>query len=238
MHSSPTGGHFGIRKTLAKARERFIWPESRADVKKWCRNCTQCSAKKGPTTRSNGKLKIYNVGAPFERIAIDVVGPFPKSDLRNKYILVIMDYFTQWPVAVPIPDQEASTVSEALLQDWVYFFGVPRILHSDQERNFETNIFQELCRRLSIEKTRTTPLYPQSDGMVERFNRTLKTTPDHVYQHLPMILMAYRSAEHESTGYSPARMLFGHEIRMPCDVLLGRPEETFENTNEYISHLE
>ncbi|UYV77866.1 K02A2.6-like [Cordylochernes scorpioides] len=246
MHSSPTGGHFGIRKTLAKARERFFWPESRADVEKWCRNCTQCSARKGPTTRSKGKLKIYNVGAPFERIAIDVAGPFPKSDLGNKYILVIMDYFTKWPVAVPIPDQEASTVSEALLQDWVCLFGVPRILHSDQGRNFESNIFQELCRRLGIEKTRTTPLHPQSDGMVERFNRTLtqhltmfvnKNQRDWD-QHLPMLLMAYRSAEHESTGYSPARMLFGHELRMPCDVLLGRPEETFENTNEYISHLE
>ncbi|UYV82560.1 K02A2.6-like, partial [Cordylochernes scorpioides] len=246
MHSSPTGGHFGIRKTLAKAREKFFWPESRADVEKWCRNCTQCSARKGPTTRSKGKLKIYNVGAPFERIAIDVAGPFPKSDLGNKYILVIMDYFTKWPVAVPIPDQEASTVSEALLQDWVCIFGVPRILHSDQGRNFESNIFQELCRRLGIEKTRNTPLHPQSDGMVERFNRTLtqhltmfvdKNQRDWD-QHLPMLLMAYRSAEHESTGYSPARMLFGHELRMPCDVLLGRPEETFENTNEYISHLE
>ncbi|UYV82242.1 K02A2.6-like [Cordylochernes scorpioides] len=165
MHSSPTGGHFGIRKTLAKARERFSWPETR----------------KGPTTRSKGKLKIYNVGAPFERIAIDVAGPFPKSDLGNKYILIIMDYFTKWPVAVPIPDQEASTVSEALLQDWVCIFGVPRILHSDQGRNFESNIFQELCRRLGIEKTRTTPLHTQSDGMVERFNRTLT-------QHLTMFV--------------------------------------------------
>ncbi|UYV69258.1 K02A2.6-like [Cordylochernes scorpioides] len=221
MHSSPTGGHFRIRKTLAKARERYFWPESRVDVDKWCRNCMQCSARKGPTTRSKGKLKIYNVGAPFEWIAIDVVGPFPKSDLGNKYIL-------------------------ALLQDWVSIFGVPRILHSDQVRNFESNIFQELCRRLGIQKTRATPFHPQSDGMVERFNRTLtqhltmfvdKNQRDWD-QHLPMLLMDYRSAEHDSTGYSPARMLFGHELRMPCDVLLGRPEETFQNTNEYISHLE
>ncbi|UYV71059.1 K02A2.6-like [Cordylochernes scorpioides] len=221
MHNSSTGGHYGIRKTLAKAREIFFWPESRADVEKWCRNCTQCSARKGPTTRSRGKLKIYNVGAPFERIAIDVVGPFPKSDLGNKYIL-------------------------ALLQDWVCIFGVPRILHSDQGRNFESNIFQELFRRLGIEKTKTKPLHPQSDGMVGRFNRTLtqhltmfvdKNQRDWD-QHLPMLLMAYRSAEHKSTGYSPARMLFGHELRMSCDVLLGRPEETFEDTNEYISHLE
>ncbi|UYV64103.1 OVOL1 [Cordylochernes scorpioides] len=68
MHSSPTGDHFGIRKTLAKVRERFCWPGSRTDVEKWCRNCTQCSVRKGPTTRSRGKLKIYNVGAPFERM--------------------------------------------------------------------------------------------------------------------------------------------------------------------------
>ncbi|UYV61724.1 hypothetical protein LAZ67_1006165, partial [Cordylochernes scorpioides] len=197
-----------------KLEKDFFWPESRADVEIWCRNCTQCSSRKGPTTRSKGKLKIYNVGAPFERVAIDVVGSFPKSDLGNKYILVIMDYFTKWPVAVPIPDQEASTLSEALLKDWVCIFGVPKILHSHQGRNFESNIFQELCRRLGIEKTRTTPLHPQSYGMVERFNRTLT---QHLTmfvdknqrewdQHHPMLLMAHRSAEHESTGYCPARM--------------------------------
>ncbi|UYV76815.1 hypothetical protein LAZ67_14002092 [Cordylochernes scorpioides] len=68
MHSSTTGDHFGIRKTLAKAREIFCWPGSRNDVEKWCRNCTQCSVRKGPKTRSRRKLKIYNVGAPFERM--------------------------------------------------------------------------------------------------------------------------------------------------------------------------
>ncbi|UYV78164.1 hypothetical protein LAZ67_16000346 [Cordylochernes scorpioides] len=68
MHSSPTGDHFGIRKTLVKVRERFCWPGSRNDVEKWCRNCTKCSVRKGTTTRSRGKFKIYNVGAPFERM--------------------------------------------------------------------------------------------------------------------------------------------------------------------------
>ncbi|UYV61916.1 K02A2.6-like [Cordylochernes scorpioides] len=157
MHSSPTGCHFGIRKTLPKLEKDIF-------------------GQKVELMSENGAEIIYNVGAPFERIAIDVVGPFPKSDLGNKYILVIMDYFTKWPVAVPIPDQEASTVSEALLQDWVSIF--------------------ELCRRLGIEKTRTTPLHPQSDGMVERFNRTLtqhltmfidKNQRDWD-QHLPMLL--------------------------------------------------
>ncbi|UYV75940.1 K02A2.6-like [Cordylochernes scorpioides] len=202
---------------------KLVLPRSHVPLALQEMHSSPTGARKGPTTRSKG-----NVGTPFERIAIDVVGPFPKRDLGNKYILVIMDYFTKWPVAVPIPDQEASTVSETLLQDSVCIFGVPKILHSNQGRNFESNIFRELCRPLGIEKTRTTPLHPQSDGMNQR----------DWDQHLPMLLMAYRSAEHESTGYSPARMLFDHELRMSCDVFLGRPEETFENTNEYISHLE
>ncbi|UYV77341.1 hypothetical protein LAZ67_15000553 [Cordylochernes scorpioides] len=68
MHSSPTGDHFGIRKTLAKVRERFCWPGSRTDVEIWCINCTRCSVRKGPTPKSKEKVKIYNVGPPFERM--------------------------------------------------------------------------------------------------------------------------------------------------------------------------
>lgn len=76
--------------------------------------------------------------------------------------------------AYPIPKQEAKKVAEILVKKFVVLFGVPRILHSDQGTNFESTIFKEMCSILSIDKTRTTSLHPESDGMVERFNQTFE----------------------------------------------------------------
>ncbi|GFV07368.1 retrovirus-related Pol polyprotein from transposon 412 [Trichonephila clavipes] len=116
LHGSPTGGHFGFMKTLQKVRECFYWNNVRSDVEKCCRICDPCAARKGPRKRTRGRLQLYNAGAPFERIAFDILGPFPRSSDGNNNILVVMDYFTKWPEAYPIPDQEASTVAEALVQ--------------------------------------------------------------------------------------------------------------------------
>ncbi|GFY29300.1 retrovirus-related Pol polyprotein from transposon 412 [Trichonephila clavipes] len=142
LHGSPTGGHFGVMKTLHRVRERFCWGKVRADVEQWCKSCDACSARKGPKIRSRGKLHRYNVGAPFERIAFDILGPLPRTASGNKYLLVVMDYFTKWPEVYPIPDQEAPTVAEAVVQHWISRYGVPLQLHSDQGRNFVSAVLK------------------------------------------------------------------------------------------------
>ncbi|GBM09383.1 Retrovirus-related Pol polyprotein from transposon 412 [Araneus ventricosus] len=118
------------------------------------------------------------------------------------------------------------------------------ILHSDQGTNFNSTLFTELCKLLGILKT--TALHPESDGMVERFIRTIlnhlslfvsrnQTDWD---THLSPFVLAYRSAEHEVTGLTPAEMLFGRTLRLPCNILLGRPSETPSSPNEYKKNLE
>ncbi|UYV74279.1 K02A2.6-like [Cordylochernes scorpioides] len=127
----------------------------------------------------------------------------------NKYLLVAMDYFTKWPEVYAIPNQEAATVARVLVDNLICRFGVPLELHSDQGRNFESGIFRELCQVLGIWKTRTTPLHPQSDGMVERFNKTMVEHLSKVVEQnqrdwdrrLPLFLMAYRAAIHETTEF-------------------------------------
>lgn len=84
------------------------------------------------------------------------------------------DYFTKWAEAFPMHNQEAVTVADILVREFVSRFGLPLELHSDQGRNFEAKIFAEMCQLREIKKTRTTPYRLQSDGMVERFNRTLE----------------------------------------------------------------
>lgn len=141
------------------------------------------------------------------------MGPLVRSTKGNRYLLVVMDYFSKWPEAYALPNQEAKTVATVIVNEFVCRFGVPLELHSDQGTNFESAVFQEMCLLLGIKKTRTTPLHPETDGMVERYNRTLKTqlslfVAEHQKdwdKYVPLLLMAYRTATHASTHFTPAR---------------------------------
>ncbi|CAI5682530.1 unnamed protein product [Oreochromis niloticus] len=154
----------------------------------------------------------------------------------NRYVLVAMDYFTKWPEAYAIPDQEAETVADVLVEGMFSRFGTSETLHSDQGRNFESKVFAAICERLGIKKTHTTPLHPQSDGLVERFNRTLAQqlailTSEHQQNwdyHLPLILMPYRSAVQDSTQCTPALLMLGRELRTPAELAFGKSPDTLE----------
>lgn len=108
----------------------------------------------------------------MERVAIDVVGPLPSTTSGNRFILVVVDYFTRWPEAYAIPNQKARTIAQKLVDEWVCRYGVMQMLHTDKGKNFESRIFKEMTDILGIKKTRTTPYHPQSDGLVEIMNRT------------------------------------------------------------------
>ncbi|XP_055950844.1 uncharacterized protein K02A2.6-like [Argiope bruennichi] len=198
----------------------------------------------GPGKHIKGRLQLYNVGAPFERIAFDILGPLPRSLDGNNNILVFMNYFTKWPEAYPIPDQEAPTVAEILVQNCISRYGVTLQLLSDQGRNFDSAVCRRLCEILGIDKTRTTALHPQSDGMEERFNRTILNSlspgvqqSTGLGQETALFLLVYRSAVHETTSYSPSQMLFGRDLRLPADLLFSQPPDAPLVPEEYVKNL-
>ena len=248
LHTKETAGHLGIKKTLGRVKERFFWPGSTKDVKDWCRECDLCASRERPTRQPRAPLRTYNVGSPLERVALDVLGPLPVSDRGNKYILVVGDYFSKWTEAYAIPNQEATTVARVLVEEFVARFGIPRQIHSDQGRNFESKVFQEMCQTLGMDKTRTTPLHPQSDGMIERFNRTIEGMLSKFVaenqrdwdSHLPILMMAYRSAVHETTSFTPCELMFGRQIDLPIDLEFGRPDQESANADktEYVHRLQ
>lgn len=217
VHGSVGAGHFGIFKTLRRLRGRFYWPGNRPDVELYVNCCDLCTDQKGPPQRSHAPLQQYLVGAPMERVGVDILGPFPVTEAGNRYVFVAMDYFTKWPVAYAVPDQSASTTAGKLVDEMFTRFGVPAELHSDQGRNFEAQVLGEVCRLLGVKKTQTTPLHPQSDGLVERFNRTLATqlailADRHQKDwdcHPPLVLWAYRTAVQESSQCTPAALMLG-----------------------------
>jgi len=178
-------------------------------------------------------------------VAMDILGPFPESPTGNRYILVVADYFTRWSEAYPIPNQEAATVARKLTDEFFFRYSVPEQLHSDQGRNFESQVIGEVCKLLGVDKTRTTPYHPQSDGLVERFNRTLldmlatasQERPFDWEDHLRRLCMAYNSSVHSTTGYTPFYLMYGRQARMPIDIMYGMPSAQPKELSEYAANL-
>lgn len=162
MHCSPTGHHFGNIKTIRKVREWFYWNKVNDDVEKWCKTGDARGASKEPKSRNWEKLQCYIIGAHFETIAFDILGSLRRSNDGDKYILIIMDYFTKWPEAYP-----TSTVTEVLLQNWILRYAVPHHPHSDEGNNFTSTVFKPLCELLKIDKIQTTSLQLLSNHMVK-----------------------------------------------------------------------
>lgn len=109
------GGHLDIKKVLEKIHKLHYWVKQRKYVETWCRKCNICTMVKGLVTRNKGKTQQYNVGAPFERIAVDVASPFPQTDNGNNFVMVMMDYFTKWPVAVTITKSRIVDSSDTIV---------------------------------------------------------------------------------------------------------------------------
>ena len=248
LHSSIRGGHFGTNKTLAKVRERFYWVGQRKDVAAWCSGCLSCASRKPPPAKSRAPLQLDPVERPLQRVAMDIMGPLPETPRGNKYVLVIADYFTKWTEAYPIPNMEAITVAKCLVNEFICRFGVPEQLHSDQGRNFESKVIKNICDLLQIRKTRTSAYHPQSDGLVERFNRTLlnllSTAVGDAERdwdvHLPLLMFAYRTSVHETNGVTPFEMMFGREVVLPEHLMFNLPvsiEQVPQESVEYVDHL-
>jgi transposase InsO family protein len=120
-------------------------------------------------------MQLYKSGAPMERIATDILGELPITDRGNRYISVVSDYYSKWTEGFPMKNMEAETVAKIIEEQVLTRLGVPYAIHSDQETQFESRLFVEVCKLFGIEKSRTTPYHPKSDGMVGRFNKTLAT---------------------------------------------------------------
>ena len=177
----------------------------------------------------------------WERVAMDLLDMSVTTARGNRYVLVMVDCFTRWTEAFPLPDKTAQSVADAFFNQVVCRFGMPSVIHSDQGREFDNKIMQELCLLGGSHKTRTTPYHPESDGMVERFNRTLLMmlamfagkNRDDWDDLLPAVMMAYRSSVHESTVFSPYRLMFGEECTLPMDI--GLPKEQLDTTDSITS---
>ena len=231
-HSSLMGGHFAAKKTYSALMRHWWWDGMFTDALKFTTNCPQCVTVTGGGRHHHPPLHPIPVSRPFQIVGVDVM-ELPKTDHGNRYVLVFQDFLTKWPFAFPMPDQKSSRIAELLVSEVVPLFGVPESLLSDRGTNLLSHLMLDICRMLGIKKLNTTAHHPQCDGMVERFNRTLKTMlRKHASKfgsqwdkYLAGALWAYRNVPHDSTNEKPSFLLLGVDCRTPTEAALLPPHE-------------
>ena len=234
-HDVPLGGHMGNRKTRNRLLQNFFWPGMFKDIAEYCRSCPQCqrSVAKGKAKKAK-LISIPPICEPFERVGIDIVGPLNRTKRGHKFILTLIDYGTKYPEAIPLKTTDTHSVAEALLGIFSRV-GIPKEILSDQGSNFTSALMQELCKLLHVKKLKSTPYHPEANGLVERFNGTLKRMLTCFVQDeqlewdtlLPYMLFAYREVPQDSTGFSPFELLYGRHVRGPLSII----RETWEETD-------
>lgn len=217
--------HPGVRGTRKLITERYFWPSATADIKNWVDTCMSCQTSKVHRHTIIAPAQIDMPSKRFSHVHLDIVGPLPPSQ-GNKYLLTMVDRFTRWPEAVPLPSIEAETVANAFVDHWISRFGTPDTVTTDQGRQFESRLFRQFCSRLGTQLITTSAYNPRANGMVERFHRQLKsslkalnTEPNWTAQ-LPLVMLGIRATTKEDLKLSSAELVYADKLRLPADLTI------------------
>ncbi|XP_064649953.1 uncharacterized protein LOC135501648 [Lineus longissimus] len=250
-HETLLAGHLGSRKSGDRLLSQFFWPGVHGDIARFCRSCSICqrTTPKGRTVKVPlGNMPV--IGTPFQRVAIDLVGPIsPPTGSGHRYILTLMDYATRYPEATALRKIDTVNVAEALL-DMFSRVGIPPEVLSDLGTQFVSDLMKEVSRLLSFSQLTTTPYHLMCNGLVEKFNGTLKSMlrrmcserPKDWDRYLSSVLFAYREAPQESLGFSPFELLYGRTVRGPMTILKEFwtkeiPDPKIRTTYQYVLDL-
>lgn len=222
--------HLGFEKTYLAIRSKYYWPKMYRDIEDHVTGCLQCHRAK----RSYGNIKppLHPIPVPphsFYRIHLDIVGPLPPSKDNNyRYLLVIVDAFSNWCESFPMKSQDATEVAKILFEEIICRYGAPRIIVTDRGSNFLSKLVSAVCEKFQVIRHHTSSFHPQSNSVVERVNgflgqalRTLCMDNQGNWAELiPAIMLSFRNAVSSSTGFTPYQVLFGRHMHLPIDSTL------------------
>lgn len=243
-HDIPIAGHLGSNRMFNRIKDRFYWKNMRSDIENYVKNCSSCQVNKAYRRVNRAPMVITSTStSPFERIALDIVGPLPESGTAKlKYILTIQDDLTKFSLAYPIRSITAEESSECLLH-FISLFGIPKCILTDQGTNFTADLFKKTCQFLKIKQLWSTPYHPQTQGALERSHSTLKEylrpyineNQDNWPRYVYTAMLAYNTAVHSTTHFSPYELLFGHKPNIPDSIYANASNTTYP---EYVKMLQ
>ena len=232
-------GHQAVEKTSVPTRGRCSWPGMVTDIAEYSGKCERCTlAKAGKKLHST--MSSLTASKPLETLAIDFT-VLERSCSGIENVLVLTDVFTKFTQAIPTKDQKATTVAHVLVKEWIVRFGVPKRIHNDQGRFFQSKVIQELCKIYDITRSRTASYHPKGNGQCS--NRTMQDrlrtmSPERKPrwpEFLPELVFAYNCTSHSTTGYSPYFLFFGREPTLQVDHMLGSMSQVEGECTEWIT---
>ncbi|GFT65312.1 transposon Tf2-8 polyprotein [Trichonephila clavipes] len=210
------------------------------NVVRYVMHCRECQRRKSVPQRPPGRLvPIPPAIAPFHRIGIDLLGRFPKSAHGNKWIIVCTDYSTRYAITKALPTAEVDEIAKFLLEEIVLRHGAPRVIITDRGAVFRSRLVSSLVDLCNIDPRFTTAYHPQTNGLTERFNKTLAdmlsmyvdVEQKNWDEILPFVTFAYNTAKQETTGFTPFYLLHGREAETTLDTMLPFCPNDFDDNN-------
>ncbi|UYV83886.1 hypothetical protein LAZ67_X000509, partial [Cordylochernes scorpioides] len=241
LHDAPTAGHLSFAKTYDRIRRRFFWPGMYRRVRKYVGHCQDYQRRKSVPQLPPGYLRpIPPPDRPFQKVGIDLLGRFPISQGKKKWVVVCTDYLTKYAVTQSLGSGEAQEIAKFLLEEVILKHGAPREIVMDRGRNFQSRLIQELTKNCHIKKKTTTAYHPQTNGLTERLNRTIADMLSMYMdldqknwdEMLPFITFAYNTARQESTGFTPFFLVHGREAETTLDTIF--PYSSASEGEEFI----
>jgi putative transposase len=216
-HNNCLSGHMGSDKTRIRLQQSWFWPGMRSDVQLYCQSFQKCQTVNPGANMKPALQEAMNTATHVNaRCHVDLIGPFPLSKNKNKYLLVMIDAFSSYVECVPTPNKEAATIYQAFLSGWVAQHSFCDRLNSDLGSKFHNGLLKGLSAKMGFKHTFSSIAYPTSNGQVERANRSILTymkkfiTENGQWESmLPALKFALNSAPHATKRYSPFQILYG-----------------------------
>ena len=243
-------GHISIGKTLKHISNSYVWPGMRKHIREFINKCSVCKAfSSRPVRVQMGEMPIPT--GPWDVVALDFIGPYPQTVDGYKYLLVILDHYSSWPEVIPAKDQSARTIIDSFSKEILSRYGKPRIVINDNGQGFGSNAWSNFLQEQQVSLHKTTPVHPESNGKLERWNRTFKgalaklllNEPSKWYSEFPKVLYNLRhNVVSDVTNRTPYQLMFGRSpgtlppqlptVSQPCRTDIGTPEQVQENIRE------
>jgi hypothetical protein len=245
-HDTLFCGHFGFQKTHDRIIHKYYWYKQADDIKRYCQECTNCQRYKTSNKYNKAKLKPYIASRPNQIVSADVFGPIPTTINDNKYILVVSELFTKYVEFFALKTQTAEETANKLIE-YVSRHSVMDTILTDQGRNFQSELMDELWELFDVHKVRTTPYFPSANGQCERMMRSMQNMlanycneqKNNWDKHLALLQLAYNSAVHTSHNFTPFELEHGRLPRIPLDLLSQRSRLELEYTpDSYATQLQ